>query len=61
MRPPEAFRDGAFVYAGKAHPALWAGDPNALAVTYVPSGFDDFPHALDGIYYFPFFGRVWLE
>jgi len=59
FRPPEATRDGAFVYAGKAHPELDGG--GALVVTYVPSGFDGFPAALDGVYYFPFFARVWAE
>lgn len=59
FRPPEAALDGAFVYAGKAHPEL-DGD-GALVVTYVPSAFDDAPAALDGIYYFPFFARVWVD
>lgn len=56
FRPPEANRDGAFVYAAKAHPEL-DGD-GQLVVTYVPSSFDDGPAALDGVYYFPFFARV---
>lgn len=63
-RPPESFYEGAFTYAGKAHPELATGDgayAGSIAVTYVPSGFDDFPEALNGIYYFPLFARVWLE
>ncbi|MFO0751684.1 MAG: hypothetical protein U1F43_39355, partial [Myxococcota bacterium] len=60
LRPPESFRDGAFVYAAKAHPELDGGD-GSLVVTYVPAGFGDFPDALDGVYYNPFFARVWLE
>jgi len=59
FRPPEATRDGAFVYAGKAHPELDGG--GALVVTYVPSGFDGFPASLDGVYYFPFFARLWPD
>lgn len=56
FRPPEASRDGAFVYAAKAHPELDGG--GGLVVTYVPSAFDDAPASLDGLYYFPFFARV---
>jgi hypothetical protein len=59
FRPPEATRDGAFVYAGKAHPELDPGPEGGLVVTYVPSGFDDVPTSLDGVYYRPYFARVW--
>ena len=59
LRPPEAARDGAFVYAAKAHPELAAD--GELAVTYVPSSFGDLPPELEGVYYFPFFARLRLS
>jgi len=58
FRPPEASRDGAFVYAAKAHPELDAGAGGELVVTYVPSSFEDAPASLDGVYYFPFFAKI---
>ncbi|MCA9516299.1 MAG: DUF4185 domain-containing protein [Myxococcales bacterium] len=61
FRPPEATRDGAFVYAGKAHPELDPGPGGGLVVTWVPSGLDDLPASLDGVYYRPRFGRVWAR
>ncbi len=54
-RPPESFEEGAFVYAGKAHPAIAGG---GLAVSYVPSRFDDDPRPTPADYYFPHFVRV---
>lgn len=54
-RPPESFEEGAFVYAGKAHPEIAGG---GLAVSYVPSRFDDDPRPTPPEYYFPHFLRV---
>jgi hypothetical protein len=57
-RPVESYRDGAFVYAGKAHPELAGG---GLVATYVPSSFDDLPPALQDRYYWPHFVRLFAE
>ncbi len=54
-RPPESFEEGAFVYAGKAHPEIGGG---GLAVSYVPSRFEDDPRPSPADYYFPHFVRV---
>lgn len=54
-RPPESFEEGAFVYAGKAHPEIAGG---GLAVSYVPSRFEDDPRPSPADFYFPHFVRV---
>ena len=55
-RPVESFADGAFVYAGKAHPMLEGG---GLVATYVPSAFGTLPVATDDRYYYPHFVRLY--
>lgn len=57
FRPEESSRLGAFVYAGKAHPALWAPG-GALVATYVPSSFVDQPWQLEDRFYYPRFVRL---
>jgi hypothetical protein len=54
-RPPESYEAGAFVYAGKGHPEIAGG---GLAVSYVPSRFEDDPRPSPPDYYFPHFVRV---
>lgn len=39
LTPPESEREGAFVYAGKAHPELLSPD-GALVITYATNSFD---------------------
>lgn len=56
FRPPESDWPSAFVYAGKAHPAVAAD--GALAVTYVPSSFEDRPPPVGDLLYWPRFVRV---
>lgn len=55
VRPPESFRPGAFVYAGKAHPELSGAD---LVATYVPSGDEDSPPDPEERLYYPRFLRL---
>jgi hypothetical protein len=57
-RPAESYAEGAFVYAGKAHPELAGG---GLVATYVPSSFNDTPAELQDTYYWPHFVRLYLE
>ncbi len=54
-RPPESYDENAFVYAGKAHPEVAGG---GLAVSYVPSRFEDDPRPTPTDFYFPHFVRV---
>ncbi len=54
-RPPESFDENAFVYAGKAHAEIAGG---GLAVSYVPSRFDDDPRPSPSDFYYPHFVRV---
>ena len=54
-RPPESYDENAFVYAGKAHPEVGGG---GLAVSYVPSRFEDDPRPSPADFYFPHFVRV---
>jgi hypothetical protein len=53
FRPPESVSEGAFVYAGKAHPEL-SGAP--IVATYVPTNFGPTPES--GDLYRPHFVRI---
>ncbi len=55
LRPPESFTAGNFVYAGKAHPHLQGAD---LAMTYVPSQFNEVPSVPRKHWYHPHFAKV---
>lgn len=55
IRPPESYEEGAFVYAGKAHPELAGAD---AVVTYVPSRLEDDPRPSPDDYYYPHFVKV---
>ena len=54
-RPPESYDENAFVYAGKAHSEIAGG---GLAVSYVPSRFEDDPRPSPADFYYPHFVRV---
>ncbi|HEX2733637.1 MAG TPA: DUF4185 domain-containing protein, partial [Polyangiaceae bacterium] len=58
LRPPESYRPGAFVYAGKAHPELRGAD---LVLTYVPSTFDEVPDVIGDTLYYPYFARMTIR
>jgi hypothetical protein len=58
LRPPESFAPEPFVYAGKAHPELVGAD---LALTYVPSAFEDGPPDPDEVYYYPRFAKLYYR
>jgi hypothetical protein len=58
-RPPESKREGALIYAAKAHPELDAD--GALAVTYISSSFDGATVVADESLYYPRFIRLRLD
>jgi hypothetical protein len=57
-RPPESEREGAFVYAGKAHPELTGAD---LIATYACNSFDFGKLVNDESLYYPRFVRIVLK
>jgi hypothetical protein len=54
-RPPEYYRPGVMIYAGKAHPELTGAD---LVLTYATNTFDFGEQLTDSLIYYPRFVRL---